>query len=342
VPGSAGGSLPGVEAGRGAGVAPAFALSPGGDVMIAWHYAYAFRAPDPSNIRDEGCCEGIRAVVLTRDGRFGKPIALAPRGMNTALDGIAILSPSRFAAVFTASTEDGPRGQFERLGRAPATFGARHSIGVGLGYSVLDVSFVGSTLRVLYRTGTAADLTIAERLRGPHGYGRERRVFHAKDFSAGLQFFDDPSGGQVVAGHEDVLTRRAGERFRSQRIPLVGYGYPSTLAAASNGAAAMVWPLGDGATMVSTRQPGRRFGRPVVISRQRPGSQQPQAIAVDRAGRATVVWSDRLVVTSRTGKRVSVEPTPVPGPFGAVRDDRGRGTIVGYDHAGKLWAAYGS
>jgi hypothetical protein len=271
--------------------------------------------------------------------------------MRTDVDGMAIASPSRFTVLFGASTEDGAGGQFERVARGPAQFGARHTVTAHFGSGVFDLSFVGQTTRVLYRAD-GPGVRLAERVRGPGGhYGGERRVYQGTGPGL-LQVFTDRRGGQVaLLGGDHALTRRAGHKFKAQRIPHVGDASLPMLAAASNGAAAMVWPVqADGTVRVATRQPGRRFGTPRVISRQRKAPEEPYAIAVDRAGRATVLWSGlgphqlAVVTTTRTGERASVD-TILGAPatvLAFARDDRGRGTIAWCCAGGPVWAAYGS
>jgi hypothetical protein len=332
------------------GYSPRVAISPRGDVLVAWNYADRFRAPAPGDFRDEGCCQGMRAAVLTARGRFGKTVTLAPRGMETGLDGMAIASPSRFTLLFGAAREEGGAGgTFERVARGTARIGARRRIAARFGYQPADTSFVGSTTRVVYRADSRRGVTLAERIRSASGHwGRQRVLYRGKEVAAFLQIVTVRSGGQV--GTTDgihMLTRRADERFRVQRLS--GYG---TLAVAPNGAAALVSARSDGTARVATRQAGHRFGPYQVISEQRKGTPQPHGIAVDPAGRAYVLFdeatgsgSTNVVTTSRTGRRTGIE-TIVAGHrsiAGFAMDGHGRGTVIYNGHSSlHLFAAYGS
>jgi hypothetical protein len=337
---------------------PEIALSPRGDVMLAWNYFDHFREPDPDiDLRDEGCCYGYRAVIKPARGRFGPRFALAPRGRETSFGGMVIRSPSRFYVAFSARSEVGRRGGvYLRSAAGRRRVGRAEQVVAAPAAEALDLSIVRGRPRILLTRRYAAPVLESVRLRARR-YSRPRRVLGTIERVEPLRFLTDRHGGQAVVSGDYVYTRRRGRPFRRQRLARRPFEASYLhLAMARSGASAVVWSMPDRTVRISTRRPDGRFRKPRVLWRA-PRYLQPNApqVAVDSRGRASVIWevdsrttrSPRLLLVATvksSGRRHDVRRLDSQGylftdPL-VTRDDRGRSTAV-WNRSSRLWASYG-
>jgi len=340
-------------------LSPELAISPRGDVIVAWTYFDNFRPFDEDiDIRDEGCCYGEKAVVMSPRGRFGRAVALAPRGMQSGFGGAAAVSSSRFVVAFQATDEDGRVGGIFVRPVVGGRFGPAEQL-APVGAELLHVAAVGGRAHILYRRGTNSG-TVLETVRTGTGRFSTPRTAATK-FPTGLSdwsgFRTDRKGGELAVVGEYAYLRSRGRRFARQRVAKLTYeSFGPSLGAASNGAAVIVWTTKDRSLRIAERGPGGRFGKARTIwrgSRQAdPGTPQ---VAVAPDGRATValtVTNSRgddqklLVLALRRGqRRVPVAQLNRPKErifdFGLSADDRGRATVWWQGKSRRVWAAYG-
>src|SRR5215208_3093277 len=79
------------------------AVGPQGDALIVWTYYDNSIAPADIDIDDEGCCHGVKAVVVPAGRAPGPVKTLWPKGTEVAVGGMAIRDTRRFGVAANVS-----------------------------------------------------------------------------------------------------------------------------------------------------------------------------------------------------------------------------------------------
>ncbi len=162
-------------------------------------------------------------------------------------------------------------------------------------------SSLGLGVRTLRRTGDGVDFSSRKTLTDESG--------NTAAFAA------HPNGHAIVWWQSsDRIARRAPGKAYGPVRALDGVSGPNALAVNGHGGAAVSWN-GPGGLYVRTAKPGRSFGARRTVLRVRRAYIDTQALALDDAGRATLVWTR----TNGAVTQIFVSRSTRYGRFGPVR-----------------------
>jgi hypothetical protein len=278
------------------GFSPKVAIDEKGNVLVLWSY-FDNTSPGHPELRDEGCCNGIRLTMRSvAGGRFRRVQALTPVGRDVSSTALAIVNGRVGVAwgEFGLSASIGARfaRAGHRLGRAVHFRHPGEAVGIAL---------LGSGPAVTFSRFDSGGMSLHE-LRVRNG-----RVTAVRTLLSGLPEFADFAvatnahgdqavgwvtsadlGGPVYAG-----ARGAAGRFRVRRVASHnGPVFAPRVAIAPSGAVIVAWGTAGGRLLAAGRRPRGRFGLArqfgATVGR---GFIDDVQVGVDSSGRSVIGWT---------------------------------------------------
>ncbi|HEX8066219.1 MAG TPA: hypothetical protein VF520_06815 [Thermoleophilaceae bacterium] len=323
--------------------------------------------PQEDDIRDESCCNGLRARVIRRNGTASAAKTLGPPGRPAELADLHVGPRGEIGVVWHDGVNyvNSDARMAARFGTLSRGFGAREAVPMAERYDrPAALSFVHGRARVLFarsldRNQDAFEnrrsrVVEVERLRSRR-WSRERTVAPRVAMSIeSLKIATAWRGEQALAWrgrasqHANVYaaTRRPGSGLRTRLLGpenTLYYGLPAPAIEKSGAALAMWTSLSRGTFVGSVRRPAGRFGPLVPFGPQADRVQLNTPIfAVNASGLALVVWDEtplggtpKLVGAFRdpdgalVERQVLLDPGSYSvGPYAATLDRAGRGSVA--------------
>ncbi len=290
-----------------AGVIPGeaqLAISPGGDVLLAW------ASRDPESVVDPSA-NFIEASVRPAGGAFSAPQVISPQPVvekQSAFLGGAAIDDAGEATV-TWDYESKENDVIEAASAPPGSpFSPAVQLTPGLAPEedaiVPDVGVdTGGDLTVVWQLATATTDTVEAATRDGGGFSTPVALSEPGQLAFAPQIAAAPGGAATVVWElssapniilQGVTRPDPGSPFSAPIDISAEEGQASApnLAANANGETLLTWSGSDGSEQVvlaSIRRPGGSFSVPVAISATSPDTMRPAA-ALDGAGDATVLW----------------------------------------------------
>jgi hypothetical protein len=343
---------------------PHVKLDESGNALMVWTYS---DGTEEEELRGgDGCCNGLRARVIRRDGSFSATKTLAPTGNEIAFADAQFGPGGAFGVVFHRLDPDSVDGAVEaRFGTVARGFGPREQVVASRTDVPVSLAFVRRRARLTYATSTGfGSDTEPVVFRELERKGRGRYETLASPGRSSLmrnsiQFATTPGGEQVVtwmraASGNSLLqqavyagTRRLGRRFRFRKLADESAFYRAPVAIEPGGNALTAWDSARQAAVVTSLRRPRADFAPLtrMNSYDEPIDLGTPAVDVNARRHGLLAWTERglsggprLVGAFRNSRGTAIEHHVIE-PEGSLFEFYGTGASL--DRAGRGYVAYG-
>lgn len=348
---------------------PHVELDESGNALLVWSYFDQTEEPELRGDGD-GCCNGLRARVIRRDGSFSATTELAPVGEEARFADMQAGPGGAVGVAFHLAGSGASARLQARFGTVRAGLGVREHVARTPFAAPVALSFVRRRARVTYASSTGfgddtEPVVFRELERRRRGSYRRLpspgRSTLARDT---IRFATAPGGEQVVtwmrqSPRDPFLAqavysgvRRPGRPFSFRKLASESAFGAAPVAIEPGGNALAAWDSARQAAIVTAlRRPARQFGTLTRMnSYDEPIDLGMPAIDVNGRGHGLLAWTEtplggaaRLVGAFRNARGSAlehhvIEPAGSPFAFYALStslDREGRGHVA-YATGGRL------